>query len=249
MKPFLTLILFTLLTTVTFGQSNYQDVVYLNNGSIIRGVIIEQVPNTSIKIETADKSVFVYQMDEIEKFTKELPPETEALKQNTYIRKGFIGLEIGANIPVGKFADKNDGAAKTGLQINLINFGYLFTDNIGITATWFGASNPIQGSGTDYYWSQGGLLVGPLFSFPISEKIEWDIKPMVGLSTASITNLDLETASSFTFNLGSGLRFNVSKLIALTFGVDYSVSKFHWDIGDQTMGTIAIKGGFAFRLK
>ena len=63
------LLLFALITTVSFGQSNYQDVVYLKNGSIIRGVIIEQVPNKSIKIETADRNVFVYLMDEIEKIT------------------------------------------------------------------------------------------------------------------------------------------------------------------------------------
>lgn len=246
MKKYLALLLFALITTLSFGQSNYQDVVYLKNGSIIRGVIIEQVPNKSIKIETADRSVFVYQIDEIEKIAKE---EKVSNKNNESVRKkGFIGLELGANIPVGKFADENDGAAKTGFQINLINFGYLFSDNIGITATWFGASNPIEGVNNDYLWSHGGLLVGPLFSFPVSEKIEWDVKPMVGLSWASITNTDLELASSFALNLGTQFRFNVSRLIAFTLGVDYTTAKFKWDIGDQTMGTIALKSGFAFRL-
>ena len=71
MKNILVLLLFTLITSVSFGQSNYQDVVYLKSGSIIRGVIIEQVPNKSIKIETAGRSVFVYQMDEIERIIKE----------------------------------------------------------------------------------------------------------------------------------------------------------------------------------
>jgi hypothetical protein len=49
----------------------YVDVVYLKNGSIIRGLIIEQTPNVSLKIQTADKSTFVYSMDEVEKITKE----------------------------------------------------------------------------------------------------------------------------------------------------------------------------------
>ena len=49
-----------------------QDVIYLKNGSIIRGLIIEQIPNVSLKIQTADGSVFVYKIDEIEKMTKEL---------------------------------------------------------------------------------------------------------------------------------------------------------------------------------
>ena len=53
------------------STSDLQDVVYLKNGSIIRGLIIEQIPNVSLKIQTADGSVFVYKIDEIEKMTKE----------------------------------------------------------------------------------------------------------------------------------------------------------------------------------
>ncbi len=248
MKKHITLLLFVFITTVLFAQNNYQDVVYLKNGSIIRGTIIEQVPNKSIKIETANRNVFVYQMDEIEKITKEEIIKNQKVKY-TGKRRGFIGLSLGANVPIGKFADANDGAAKTGFQINLIDFGYLFSDNVGITATWFGASNPIEGGGSDYLWSHGGLMVGPLFSLPVSKKIEWDIKPMIGFSSASITNTELETALSFAFNVGTGFRFNVSRLIALTLGIDYTTSKFKWDIGEQSMGTLAIKGGFAFRLK
>ena len=58
------------LTPVT-AQENYEDVVYLKNGSVIHGMIIEQVPNESIKIQTKDKNIFVFKMDEILKITKE----------------------------------------------------------------------------------------------------------------------------------------------------------------------------------
>jgi opacity protein-like surface antigen len=60
------------------AQSNYQDVVYLKNGSVIRGMIIEQIPNQSLKIQTADGSLFVYTFEEVEKITKEAPVETSA---------------------------------------------------------------------------------------------------------------------------------------------------------------------------
>ena len=60
-------LVFILVCNFSFGQSNMEDVVYLKNGSIIRGIIIEQVPNQSLKIKTLDKSVFVYKFDEIEK--------------------------------------------------------------------------------------------------------------------------------------------------------------------------------------
>jgi hypothetical protein len=39
--------------------------------SIIRGTIIEQIPNEKIKIQTSEGNVFVYKYDEIEKITKE----------------------------------------------------------------------------------------------------------------------------------------------------------------------------------
>ncbi len=66
------LLLFLFLFNFAFSQNeNLQDVVYLKNGSIIRGLIIEQVPNKSLKIQTADKSVFVYDINEVEKITKE----------------------------------------------------------------------------------------------------------------------------------------------------------------------------------
>jgi hypothetical protein len=53
------------------NYNNYQDVVYLKNGSVIKGIIIEQTPNVSLKIQTKDGSIFVYQMTEVEKMTKE----------------------------------------------------------------------------------------------------------------------------------------------------------------------------------
>ena len=63
------------------AQANYEDVVFLKNGSIIRGLIIEQVPNETIKIQIKDRSVFVYRMDEVEKITKEEVPSVGRKKE------------------------------------------------------------------------------------------------------------------------------------------------------------------------
>ena len=59
--------------TFAFAQGNMQDVVYLKNGSIIRGDIIEMVPSETVKIMTADGCVFIYDFADVEKFTKEQP--------------------------------------------------------------------------------------------------------------------------------------------------------------------------------
>jgi hypothetical protein len=53
-----------------YSQTNLEDVVYLKNGSVIRGIITEMIPNKSVKIKS-DRNVFVYKMEEIEKMTKE----------------------------------------------------------------------------------------------------------------------------------------------------------------------------------
>jgi hypothetical protein len=59
------------------AQNNYQDVVYLKNGSIIRGVITEIIPNKTIKIESAG-NVFVYNMDEVAEIKKEKIPNSDS---------------------------------------------------------------------------------------------------------------------------------------------------------------------------
>ncbi|MBU0475298.1 MAG: porin family protein [Bacteroidetes bacterium] len=62
---------FLIVTSITFAQVGYRDVVYLKNGGKVIGIIIEQIPNISIKIETSNGSLLVFKMDEIEKMVKE----------------------------------------------------------------------------------------------------------------------------------------------------------------------------------
>lgn len=62
-----------------FAQSEWRDVVYLKNGSIIKGTIVEQIIGESLRIDTPEGSIFFYKMDEIEKIGKERveTPETK----------------------------------------------------------------------------------------------------------------------------------------------------------------------------
>jgi len=71
MKRFYFLLCMLCFFIVSISAQNIQDVVYLKNGSIVRGIIIEQIPNQSLKIKTKDGSVFVYKMIEVDKMTKE----------------------------------------------------------------------------------------------------------------------------------------------------------------------------------
>jgi hypothetical protein len=88
------MLFFLMITNYLISQNNYEEVVYLKNGSVIRGIIIEQVPNQSVKIQTKDRNIFFFKFDDIEKITKEinsvssssqsdnLPIKTEQKKRN-----------------------------------------------------------------------------------------------------------------------------------------------------------------------
>ena len=47
-----------------------RDVIYLEDGSIIKGKIIERSPNKSIKIKTSNGNVFNYEIDQIKKIKR-----------------------------------------------------------------------------------------------------------------------------------------------------------------------------------
>ena len=66
-------------TAPLFAQP-LEDVVYLKDGTIIRGTIIEQIPGESLKIQTQGGSMFLYALEEIAKIVKEpvLEPEVKA---------------------------------------------------------------------------------------------------------------------------------------------------------------------------
>ena len=66
-------LLMILVVVPALAQQGLEDVVYLKNGSIIRGIIVEQIPFKSIKISTLGGSELIYTMDEIVRITKEPP--------------------------------------------------------------------------------------------------------------------------------------------------------------------------------
>jgi hypothetical protein len=66
------------------AQSNLTDVVYLKNGSIIKGIVVEQIIGQSIKIETKDGNLFVFKTEEVAKITREAMGNT-VVAQNTAV--------------------------------------------------------------------------------------------------------------------------------------------------------------------
>jgi hypothetical protein len=217
-----------------------------------------------------------------------------AFSQET--RKGLIGISLGPSIPLGDYADNDGdnedaGFAMTGLHLNL-NFNYKFNENLGFAALWTGNAHPIDvDEMVDLFWSidpslnweveteawsSGSLMGGLLVSFPY-DKVDFDIKGLIGYSSSTIPNIDVTAsdgstavnikqneavAMAFAVNLGAGLRYNVSDKIALTINMDYfstkpefevaTTSNFGYSSNDdfkQTINMLNISFGIGYILK
>lgn len=115
-KLLLLVSLFVFLCSNLFAQTK-KETVYLRNGGIIKGEILEQIPDSVVKIKTADGSIFVYKMSEIEKITKEAvnPPIKEGRHRGLdfNIDAGYNiatkggGGNVSAEIGLGKRFNKN----------------------------------------------------------------------------------------------------------------------------------------------
>ena len=98
---FAIVILFLLLSCLSYAQhfpseqGLLEDVVYLKNGSIIRGVVVGLDPNDSIKIRTRDASVFVYKMEEVQRIIREPRPANRVNMRDTADPDFDLALLIG----------------------------------------------------------------------------------------------------------------------------------------------------------
>lgn len=134
---FLVVLLVGLLPT-THAQRGLEEVVYLKNGSVIRGVIVEQIPGKTLKIETKDGSSFIYRMQEIEKITKE-PGR---------------GRRFGSNMSQNIFEPAPTRRSGKTALIQLSGIGYL--ENSSYQDALFFEVNFVYGYRFNPYWFVGG---------------------------------------------------------------------------------------------
>jgi hypothetical protein len=200
---FLTIIICTNL----FAQGNYQDVIYLKNGSIIHGMIIEQTPGKSLKIKTANNDVFVFSFDEIDKMTKEQLPENEPIKISTSPRTTFY-----SNISrIGFLTYKGSNI----FSINIVN-GIRIKQNFAL------------GFGFGYEKYPNGTAI-PLFIDTRFYPLSGSISPIIfGDFGYSVITLDDITGSKYggpMFNLGTGLRIRPNSSFSFLIELGYKYQK------------------------
>ncbi|MCL1937752.1 MAG: hypothetical protein FWF52_05070 [Candidatus Azobacteroides sp.] len=217
-----------------------EDIIYLKNGSIIRGTIVEQIPNKSIRIETAEGNILAYQMNDIGKIGKagkETPRKNYRSTQSSGLKPGYKGIiDVGYYFGVGNV--KLDR-----LNLNIIN-GYQLNPYISLGI----------GTGVHYYIDDQSILI-PFFADFRANFINGAVSPYLSFDIGySFNAKDNFRGAGIMLNptLGVSYKFADGGEMHAGFGYQRQSVQFHSvvDLFDYypraDYGSLAIKIGFSF---
>lgn len=210
-----------------------QEVVYLKNGSVVRGVIIEQIPGESLKIQTADGSIFAYKMADVEKMTKEKNPfaPKQKIGNLTAGYKGFI--DFGYTFDLSDYdAAKIEFMTSHGYQFN----PYFY---LGL------------GVGLHYYTGTEDISV-PLFANVRANMMKGAVVPFVDGRIGYSLGDDVD---GFYFSPSLGCRVAVAERAGINLSLGYVMQMadiyyygfgYLWKIKTKVVSGLSLKIGFDF---
>ena len=211
------------------ASAQYAETVHLKNGSIIRGTIIEQIPNQNLKIQTGDGNVFVYSFDEIEKITK----ETES--SSTFHRPNANRNFQRPRTP------KYQGSVDLGYSVGV---GIWESSRVELSTSHGCLINPYfyvgAGLGVHYHYDASAISI-PVFADFRGNFMKGNIKPFlnfrIGYSFGDFEGLYLAPSVGVSIN-----RFDI--------GLGYSLQKmtfdsYYWD-ESINLGAVTFKFGVRF---
>lgn len=170
-------------------------------------------------------------------------------------RKGYLGIMLGPSFPYDGYSSSGnfyDGYAQTGVNINLLTFGYELWNGLGITASWSGIANPTDYFGTNGTNAVGNLMVGPMYAFNLSERFKLDLRAMVGFTTMrrEVDFYDTETANDLSWAVGAMLHYNLGTKWQLLMNLEnYQTQPDIQFDRDPKVRLINLSFGVAYRLK
>ncbi len=186
----------------------------MKNGSVVRGSIIWQIPNESLKVQTADGSIFVYKIDEVERITKEAAVKTGRTKSKYFTN--YQGLQKGLRFFIDFGMGYGQGDNKGDVTGGDFSVGYQILPRL-FTGVGFGI-NRIKGVSKGYYkgsyihsWNVTEM---PLFIQIRSDFIKKKpISPFLdlrcGYSLHDAPGLYLEPSIGVRFSIVQGLGINL----------------------------------------
>ncbi len=228
MKKLIVLIVCMSLSAIAFAQK-MQEVIYLKNGSVIRGTVVEQVPGQSIKVETADGSVFVYQMQDVEKIAKEEKKQSTSGVEHPGM--DFI-VDLGPNFANGSTAfAANVGVGKR------FSKSFYFGGLVGAT---FSSGDPAFGFALN---PKVGTPIGNSdFSLNLDFRAGMTLVPD-GKVKVNGRHTETETATFANFGIIPSATYALSSTMDVNLGVGYI---YNVNLDGGSAGNFVIRAGFNF---
>lgn len=247
--PLLLMLFSAFLLQAQTGQN--EDVVYLKNGSEIRGTILEMDTEGDIKIELLGGSVLVYPMSEVQRITREpkkvqLPQKREAtLKEKGFFNNTDIGFNIGSN-----YGSYYGGGTSLGFTLQDV-MGYRFNKWIGVGA----------GIGIDLYNSYQ-IPISPVYLRVEGQILSEPITPIYyaeagyGLMWNRQVNEYITQKNGPMMSAGVGIRFATPGAVALQVTAGYksqkltTITKYDWNqtenIMEEIYKRVSLRFGMSF---
>jgi hypothetical protein len=216
------------LSCMAFGQEKI-DVVYLKNGDIRKGTIIENIPNEYIRIETYDGSIFTVKYADIQKMVKEIKSVPEAqlssASQNTpkglMVRTGDFGITaalwFGGNVRIVDYdikTNKNPGfllrAFYDAYVVEKLAVG-AYVNFSPVSVEWYSTTATI--------YEFGGAIKG---RFPLGDG-SMVIKPGLNIGYRMISSDDyrIDKSDALALNASVEIQFNTKNIFVPFFEIGF----------------------------
>lgn len=167
--------------------------------------------------------------------------------------RNYAGAGVGPSFPLGQFGDKADPVryAKTGYS-SAMEMGFLFYPKTGISLILYNNQYTIGNGDLDNAWIWAGLMAGPLFSFQVSRKIVFDLKPRIGFGdvTYYISESDQTSSDRFCINPAGSFRYNFTERWSVLAETNYMGTLNKADLeGIQKFQAFNQSFGIAYRFR
>lgn len=256
MRYLLFIILFAGLFLQSFciAQESYQDVVYLKNGGIMRGNIIEMIPEKSLKLRMRDGNVHVFTMVEIERVSKETATtEIHTREPQDNIESWYLYFALGYGKPyypdplqeVLDMLNSIPNVSHVSISIEIPGIYFPLHNN----KTILGGS--LNGIGDRYEVSSSGnsmQINQYFFSFSCVHFLTGNIGDglfirgdagLAWMNVQSSSGISVNSESGYGFLFGGGYSLPLSNETRISFNLNYGIRQ----IESESYGALSINVG------
>ena len=244
--------LFAILSLGTALSLMARDVLYLKNGSVIKGDILEFNMGGSVKIQTSDGSLFVYDSDQVDRAEKEGQGEDEENVDRRFRHKGYRGF---ADIGLLAFSDDSYSYDLTSAFVFTTSHGYQICPWVFLGAgagvyvydyTFYNYGN----NKYSYTYKENGTgVIIPFYAdvraFPIGKKrVTPFLGTKLGYAISSLKDSDGDIYNGFYSHFNAG----VSVAFKPDFGIHFSIGYSNADFGRwySNFNGVTIQAGVDF---